>query len=402
MVGLVLAIFFVIALLTNIIGPIIPEMIDSFHISLAGAGLLPFAFFIAYGVASIPAGMLIETHGEKRMILYAFLASFAAALAFAVTPLYGMALASFFAIGLAMAMLQVAINPLLRVAGGEENYAFYSALAQLVFGSASFLSPLLYSYLVRHLGSASDPWLRLLRSVTPPNLPWVSVYWVFAAVTLLTVLAIAGSRFPQVARTDEERMGAWATHRKLFRSRVVRMYFASMFIYVGTEQGAADWISKFLSTYHGYDPQSTGAAAVSWFWGLLTAGCLLSMLLLKLFDSRKVLIGSTVAATSALTFALFGPGRIALVAFPLVGFSISAMWPIIMSLGLNSVPEHHGAVAGILCTAFCGGAVVPVLIGRVGDAAGLRTGMLLLYLTLGWILSIGFWAKPIIANKTYD
>jgi len=41
-----------------------------------------------------------------------------------------------------MAMLQVAINPLLRVAGGEENFAFNSVLAQLVFGGASFLAPM--------------------------------------------------------------------------------------------------------------------------------------------------------------------------------------------------------------------------------------------------------------------
>jgi len=47
-----------------------------------------------------------------------------------------------------MAVLQVAINPLLRVAGGEEHYAFNSTLAQLIFGSASFISPRIYSYLV--------------------------------------------------------------------------------------------------------------------------------------------------------------------------------------------------------------------------------------------------------------
>jgi MFS transporter, FHS family, L-fucose permease len=31
---------------------------------------------------------------------------------------------------------------------------------------------------------------------------------------------------------------------------------------------------------------------------------------------------------------------------------------------------------------------------------GLRFGMLFLYLTMGYILSIGFWAQPIITNKT--
>jgi FHS family L-fucose permease-like MFS transporter len=401
MVALVLGIFFVISLLTNIIGPLIPDMIDSFRISLAAAGLLPFAFFIAYGVMSIPAGMLIEAYREKRIILAAFTASFAGALAFALFPVYPVAMGSFFVIGLAMAMLQVAINPLLRVAGGEENYAFNSAFAQLVFGSASFLSPLIYSYLVKNLDSRSNPVLAALASVVPPALPWASLYWVFAAVTLLTILLIAFTNIPKVELTDEERVGTWETHRKLFRNPTVILYFVSMFAYVGTEQGTADWISKFLSTYHGYDPQTAGAAAVAWFWGLLTAGCLLGMLLLRLFDSRKVLIVSAIFAMAVLTTALLGPGQVALVAFPMVGFAISVMWPIIMSLGLNSVAEHHGAVSGILCTAICGGAVVPLIIGRLGDYAGLRIGMMFLYVTLAWILSIGFWARPIIANKTF-
>ena len=65
-----------------------------------------------------------------------------------------MAVTSLFVIGAGMAVLQVAINPLLRVAGGEENFAFNSAFAQLIFGAASFVSPLVYSDLMKHLDPA--------------------------------------------------------------------------------------------------------------------------------------------------------------------------------------------------------------------------------------------------------
>jgi fucose permease len=47
-----------------------------------------------------------------------------------------------------------------------------------------------------------------------------------------------------------------------------------------------------------------------------------------------------------------------------------------------------------------GGAVVPLIIGRIGDFAGLRTGLAFLYLTFGCVLSVGFWARPIITNAT--
>jgi fucose permease len=203
-----------------------------------------------------------------------------------------------------------------------------------------------------------------------------------------------------VERTEEERVGTVDMYRKLLRNPVVWLFFGCIFAYVGSEQGTADWISRFLSQYHGFDPHTTGAAAVSWFWGLMTAGCFIGMGLLKLFDSRRVLIAFASLALVCLTVALFSSGRVSLVAFPMMGLFASIMWPVLMSLALNSVAEFHGSFAGILCTGIMGGAVVPLIIGRLGDVFGLRTGMGFLYLTFGCVLSVGFWAKPLITNVT--
>ena len=150
-VGLILLIFFVISFLTNILGPLIPDIIDSFKLSLTLAGFLPFSFFVAYGVMSIPSGFLVEKYGETRVIFVAFIIAFIGALLFASFSSFSIAMLSLFLIGLGMAMIQVAINPLLRVAGGEEHFAFNSVLGQLAFGLASFLSPQVYTYLVQNL-----------------------------------------------------------------------------------------------------------------------------------------------------------------------------------------------------------------------------------------------------------
>ena len=87
--------------------------------------LLPFSFFLAYGVMSIPAGMMVERLGEKMSMLIAFGLTFTGSFLFALFPVYEMALSSLFVIGAGMAMLQVIINPLMREAGGEENFAFF-------------------------------------------------------------------------------------------------------------------------------------------------------------------------------------------------------------------------------------------------------------------------------------
>ena len=226
------------------------------------------------------------------------------------------------------------------------------------------------------------------------------MYWIFAACSAAMVVVILLSRFPRVEHTEEERPGSWEMYRSLARKRVVWLYFLAMVAYTGTEQGTANWISNFLRDYHGYDPHTTGASAVSWFWSLLTIGCVIGLLLLKLFDSRKVLIGGAVGAIFCLTAGLFGPARVSLMALPAIGLFASVLWPIVMSLSLNSVEEYHGSFSGIMNTGILGAAVVPVIIGRIGDFAGLRTGMMFLYATLGMVLSVGFWARPLISNAT--
>jgi fucose permease len=350
---------------------------------------------------SIPAGFLVERFSEKVVMIAAFVCGTIGSLGFALHPTYETAVVSLFVMGSGMAALQTAINPLLRVAGGEENFAFNSALAQLIFGSASFLSPYMYSYLVLNLGNAEsgrDFILKVLSRLTPAALPWASLYWIFALFTIAMVMVLYFSRFPQVERAADEQAGSWDMYGSLFKKPLVWGFFFCIFAYVGSEQGTADWMSKFLSQYHGYDPHTSGATAVSWFWGLLTAGCFIGMLLLKIFDSRYVLRGTCLGALVCLTAAVFGSPRISLIAFPAIGLFASVMWPILVSLGLNSVAEHHGSLGGILSSGIMGGAVVPLIIGRLGDHFGLRAGMGFLYITFACVLSVGFWAKPIISN----
>ncbi len=400
---LIFLIFFVISLLTNVSGPLLPDIIRSFGLSLVLAGFLPSAFFLAY-LLSIPAGLLIERHGEKPVILASFVLAFAGSAVLAVRPAYGVALFSLFTIGVGMAMLQVAINPLLRAAGGEEHYAFFSVLAQLVFGLASFFSPYLYSYLVVRLGAPDGPQNALVRAlarVVPPSMPWLSMYWIFTVVTLAMVLLVAFVRMPKVVRRQDERAGSLASHAALLRNRYVYLFFVGIVCYVGTEQGIANWISEFLHRYHGLEPEVAGARAVARFWGLLTLGCAAGLVLLKLWDSRRLLVASGVLASATLALALFGPTAVAVVAFPLTGLWASIMWGIIISLALNSVEAHHGSLAGILCTGIAvGGALLPPLIGRLGDAFGLRAGMLVLFATLAYVIGIGLWARPLVTNAT--
>ncbi|MEN8202669.1 MAG: MFS transporter [Bacteroidota bacterium] len=402
-VGLILLTFFVISFLTNILGALNPSVSASFSLSETMAGFLPFSFFIAYGIMSIPSGLLVERYGEKRMMTVAFVLALTASLGFVIFPGLPFFVITLFTIGTGMAMLQVVINPLLRVTGGKEHYAFNSVLAQLIFGAASFISPKMYSFLVVNIdkGGSDKPVIQLLSSLTPQSMSWVSVYWVFALIALLMIVMILVSRFPAVDLNEDEKTGTRESYLMLFRNRFVIMFFLGIFAYVGTEQGISYWMSKYLLVYHGYDNETIGANSVAYFWGLMTIGGILGLVLLKIFDSKKVLRWFTILAMISLAVALSGGKTAALYAFPLSGFFLSVMYPIIISLALNSVKSHHGSFAGILMTGIMGGAIVQILVGFISDLTELRMGMVFLFLPMAYILSIAYWAKPIVSNKTF-
>lgn len=403
-VVLVLITFFAISFITNIMGPLFPSLVKDFDISLAVAGFLPFSFFAAYGVMSIPAGLLVDKFSEKPVLIAAFVMSAIGSLLFALVPNFFMAMVSLFCIGTGMAMLQVAINPLLRVSTGEEHFAFYSVLAQLLFGAAATLSPLVYSGLVQ--GMATDNLTGIagvLVNIVPSNMPWLSMYWVFAALSVVMLLLIVVIKLPKVELTEEESVGAWDIYAQLFKNKTVILFFIGIAAYVGTEQGVANAISLFLERYHGLDPLTVGANTVSDFWLMLTFGCFLGLALLKVFDSRLVLKLFSAGAFVSLTAALFGSAETALISFPLVGFFLSVMWSVIFSLALNSLAEHHGSFAGILCTGIVGGGLASPIVGLIADLTGdLRMGMVVVYITLAYIFAIGFWAKPLVNNKTIN
>ncbi|MEP0132575.1 MAG: MFS transporter [Eudoraea sp.] len=402
-VVLILITFFVISFLTNILGALNPSVSLSFGLSETMAGFLPFTFFIAYGVMSIPSGFMLEKYGEKRLMLFAFFLALAGSILFACIPTFGVFLMTLFTIGTGMAILQVVINPLLRVAGGEENYAFTSVLAQLIFGAASFISPQVYSWLVTSLADtdkAGNWFIDILSKIVPADMSWVSMYWLFAIASLIMIFIIVSIAFPKVELIDEEKVGSKETYLNLFKSKIVILYFLGIFAYVGVEQGISYWMSKFLQIYHGFDYETTGAVAVGNFWGLMTIGGLIGLVLLKVMDSKIVLRLFSSLAIISLGVALFGNANNSLYAFQICGIFLSVMYPIILSLALNSVSKHHGSFAGILMTGIMGGAVMQLLIGFISDLTSLRVGMLLNFVALLFVFSISIWAKPIIKNKT--
>jgi fucose permease len=395
-------VFFLIGLLMSIISVTIPEMIKTFHISYGVASALPSAFFIAIALTCIPAGIVGEYYAPKYILMFSFLLGLTGVLIFVLFLTYWTSILSLFIVGSMVAVIQVIAVPLLRKACGPENLAFHTTWNNLMYGAGAFCSPVFYRFLsVGHNdNNTRNGGMEVLSRLIPRGFEWASSYWLFVLLLIFLVVTILFLKFPvqeKLRAVDQSRKGIY---RELFRNKYVYLFFISLVAYGSCEQGIATWMSEFFHVYHGLDPQTKGASILSFYWLLLTCGCFGGMLLLTVFDSRKVLAALTVLAIISLVVALHGGTTASKISFPLVGAFESVMWPIILSLAINSVPKHHEVLSGVLYTASLGGALGPAIVGIIGDSFGLRASLDILFLPFLIVLSVAFWAKPLVANKT--
>ncbi|SNZ01755.1 MFS transporter [Flagellimonas pacifica] len=403
LIVLVNLIYFQIGLLYSILSALIPEIISGYNLSYGVAATLPFAFYIAFAFFCIPAGLANEKFTYKSVLLFSFTLALIGALLFGIFPTYGASITSLFIIGGALAIVQVTIVPLLRDICGAENLAFHASLTQLFYGIGAFSSPHIYSYLTTYLqdktNTKSFVFSHLLELI-PANFEWVSAYWLFSLILLTIIIVIVVVKFPKKDKIKNEEIANRSVYLKLLRNKYVILYFIALAAYASCEQGIAVWMSKFFQDIHGFDPLITGASILSWYWILISGGCIVGMLLLKVFDSRKVLGSLAVLAMVSASLGIYKSAGISKIAFPAVGVFLSVMWPIIISLALNSFKKHHEALTGFLYMATVGGAFGPLIMGSLSDAIGIRLSMNYIFLPLIFILGVSFWAKPLVQNKT--
>jgi fucose permease len=303
--------------------------------------------------------------------------------------------------GSAAAILQVTVVPLIRKVCGAENLAFHTTLNQLMFGLGAFCSPVIYSWVTSNMlnGAQFFP-INILVHVIPKGFEWTSAYWLFMFLALSLMVIVLLVRFPKERTISSAPTAKNNAYKELFRNKYVFFYFFAFVAYASCEQGIAAWMSKYFQDVHGLDPLTEGAMRLSLYWMLLTVGCLGGMVLLKFFESRKVLACLTACSIISLLLALHGGTEVSKIAFPMIAIFESVMYPVIMSLALNSVKKHHEVLAGFMFTASIGGALGPAIIGNVGDWFGLGTSLHYLFIPLLVVFSVAFWGKPLVENKT--
>ena len=362
--------YFTFGMITNVLGVIIPAVITQYNMSRFEGGLLAFAFFVAYGVCSIPTGLLMDRFGPKPLVMLGVALMGVGSLVVSWAGTYPLILAMIFAVGVGVTVLQTAGNPLIQHLDKPENYHRNLTLTIGFCGIGAFVGPILKDYIVR------------------TGREWQALYVPFAGLCLVLLLLVAVSRFPALSTQSSGRF-QFGQLAKLLRKPIVLAYVLGIFFYVGAEVGTASWIVTFFKEIHGLDvaklPPITvlgitltalPALVVSLFWLAQGIGRLASGAVLNKLGSRRMLRAYALLALGFVLLANFGGKNLTAVAFVACGFFTSVLFTLVFSGIINTFPENPGTLSGLMCTAIVGGALLPPLAGKLGDVAGMHAAML--------------------------
>ncbi|HWA92200.1 MAG TPA: glucose/galactose MFS transporter [Rhizomicrobium sp.] len=370
----VTTLFFMWGFVTATIDPLVPSVRSVFDLTYAESMLTQFAFFMAYGVVSLPAAFVLERLGYAWTIVVSLgamvLGCLLVPLATAMSS-YPLVLAALFVIAAGITQLQVAANPLAALLGRPEGSHFRLTLSQTFNSLGTVLAPILGSYVMLRGGVFAGESGAAARGATLRNVD-TQFLLIAAIVVLLTLFIASQRRLLHVAGEEEERN---ASPFAAFSSRWALFGGLAIFLYVGAEVAISSIMINFL-----HQPEvmaksfdEAGRLLGIFYWGGAMAGRALGSLVLTRVRADRVL---AFAATAALLLCLAvtqaaALGAAAGVAALAVGFFNSIMFPTIFTLTLERSHAPASSTSGLLCMAIVGGAILPPIAGFAADRAGI-------------------------------
>ena len=391
----VTTLFFAWGFVTSLIGPLIAAVRRVFELSYAEATLTTSAWFIAYGVASIPAAAVLGRLGYSKAIIVALVTMVAGCLIVPIATIadwYPGVLIALFVIASGVTLLQVGANPLVAALGKQSSSHARLNFSQFFNSLGTTLGPLIAAPILLTGGVfaadaiITDPASRAesLRSIDLAFLA-VGVFFAVVAGFIFTARKTINAAAP--APTAEDRMSPlvalkspWAVFGAL-----------AIFFYVGSEVTIGDLLTNFLHSPEILNiPLVAAGSMVSWYWGGAMVGRLVGGLLMltKIRATTILIVNTAVAATLCLVVTQTS-GTTAAYAAIAIGFFNSIMFPTIFTLTLERSTAPIPATSGLLVFGIIGGAVLPLIAGRIGDVSATLNPVFYVPL-VGYLLLVGF------------
>lgn len=316
---------------------VLRTMAEFFSLEKIGIGFLASAQYV--GIILMPAliGRIADRVGKKRMLVVFIPVFSIGTLLVGVSSWLGITVLGLLFIGSGYGVAE-SVSTALLGDHYKENADRYINISQAFLCIGAVTAPLVSSLQGFH---------------------WRWIFFISSVVCLISlVLLLLETGFAKVVNTSD----ALLFDRSLIQSTPFRLFFITMLLYVGMENGFGYVVEAyFFNSFR----SSWGAYAVSLYWSAMALSRLLSSTVssnLYVQLKRRFIAIILVFVALALSKSL----AVSLVLCILVGFSYGPIWSFIMALAVSSYPEKSASVTGLISSGCgLGGVLFPMLMQMV-------------------------------------
>lgn len=331
---------------------------ETLNVTKARSTLLQGAYFGAYFLIALPAGLFMNRYGYKKGIIIGLLLYAAGAFLFypaAENLNFNFFLLALFILASGLTCLETAANPYISVLGKPESGAFRLNLAQSFNGVGSFIGPI--------IGAA----LFFGDNEQGGNLDSVKLVYIIIGVVVLVIAGLfVRTPLPEIIEEDSHAMAGTAS-KPLFKHTNFTNAIIAQFFYVAAQVGiAALFINYCTESGNGIDNQRA-SYLLSISLILFTIGRFVGTALMRKIEANKLLTIYALASVVLSLVVVVSKSLFSVYALMAIFFFESIMFPTIFALGVKDVGVHTKKASSFIIMSIVGGALMPYVMGLMAD-----------------------------------
>ncbi|OAM89456.1 sugar MFS transporter [Termitidicoccus mucosus] len=333
----------------------------AFEMTKAESGFIQFSTYIAYFVMALPAGHIMRRLGYKKGIVTGLLIFTLGAFAFIPAAFVHSPLpflVALFIIACGLCIIETGAHPYATSLGSEDGAAQRINIAAAFNGMGWIVGPLIGGMLI--FGADANDNLALAKPYIAVGCAvlLVTVFFVFARMPELT----PGSEGGSCSNAPPGPEGPIWAHRNL------KLAIIAQFLYVGAQTGV---FSFFINYVTELDPEISNLQASRLLgfggMGLFLVGRLGSGFVMNRVPPARFLACFAGLAALCMVLVMLSAGRLSLYALYASFFFMSTMFPTIFALGVKGLGAHTKKASSYIVMGVAGGAIMPILMGWLGE-----------------------------------
>jgi FHS family L-fucose permease-like MFS transporter len=403
-VVLITSLFFLWGISLNLNSILVPHLKKACQLTDLQSALVDSAYYIAYFIVAIPAGLFMHKYGYKKGIVLGLLLFAIGAFLFypaANTRVYGFFLFALFIIASGCGILETAANPYINNLGDPKDAAWRINFAQSFNGLAAAIAPKIGGLfilsgitLTEAQKAAMSP--QQFNSYLQGESDAVKIPYIIIGLVVLSVaILIWRTALPDIKEhaENESTRTDWGS---IFKERNLILGVGGIFFYVGAQAAITSFFIRY-SKYSGAIQEKNAANLLAIAMLGFMAGRFIGSVAMRFVRPVKLLVAYSVINCTLLVLAFVLDGKFSVYAIMGVPFFMSIMFPTIFSLSISGLGEKTKKASSLLIMGIVGGAVIPLALGRVSDMSNIRIAYLVPLICFGYIF---FFALKNIRVKT--